>query len=315
MEAERTDEWTWDTAWARASALLAGARRSSVPGGAPGVEISLLDWGGDGDLVLMHHANGFCGATLAPIAAALAERYRVVSVDGRGHGHSTSVDPGGDPDPYAWSAMASDLRAVAHRVLERVGRDRVALGIGHSFGGALSLECAQKEPELFGRLLLCDPVIFDPAMLTASAAKGRGPDLAAGARRRRDRFPSRAAAFEHFRGRGIFADFTAEALALYVGEGIGPAPEGDFVLRCRPEVEAAIFSTAHRSDLFEEAARVKAEVRFLHARRGNFSRERYADLAARMPSARVESLDVGHLFPLEEPGLVLEIVNEWMPRS
>lgn len=311
---EDTDEWTWEGAWRRASALLEGAERFRVRGGEPGVEIALLDWGGEGDLVLLHHANGFCGATLAPIAAALADRYRVVAVDARGHGHSTSVAPGGDPDPYAWSTMASDLGSVVHQVLERVGCDRVALGIGHSFGGALSLEAAEKEPELFARLLLLDPVIIDAAPPADPGAVQRGPDLAAGALRRRDRFASRAEAFEHFRGRGIFADFTPEALALYVGEGIGPSPEDDFRLRCRPEVEAAIFSTGHRTDLFEDAPRVKAEVRFLHALRGNFSRERYDALAARMPSARVESLDVGHLFPLEEPDRVLALLDEWMPR-
>lgn len=305
-------EMSWQDAWDQARGMIDGATRRLVPGGESDVEIALLDWGGDGDLILLHHANGFCGATLAPVASELARRFRVLSVDARGHGHSTPVPVGGEPDRYAWSRMAADLSSVVHRVLEFVGRDRVELAIGHSFGGALSLEAAEREPALFGRVLLCDPVIIEPPTAEQMAAANRGPDLAAAARKRRDRFPTREEAFEHFRGRGIFADFTPEALALYVGEGIAPAPEGDFVLRCRPEVEAAIFSGVERPNLFEAAPRVTADVRFIHALRGNFLRQRYDELASRIPSARVESLDVGHLFPMEEPGRVIEIVEEWL---
>jgi len=44
-------------------------RRLPLPG--RGVEIALLDWGGDGPLVLMHHANGFCAGTFGLVAEAL----------------------------------------------------------------------------------------------------------------------------------------------------------------------------------------------------------------------------------------------------
>ncbi len=303
-------EVDWQDAWQRARETIAGVTRRRVRGGTSDVEIALLDWGGDGDLVLLHHANGFCGATLAPIANALRDRYRVVTIDARGHGDSTSLPPKGDPNPYDWSRLAEDLRAAVHEILEFTGRGRVELAIGHSFGGALLLDSAQQEPALFGKLLLCDPVIVESAMPAANGSGPRGPDLALGARKRRDRFPTRAEAFAHFRSRGLFANFTREALALYVAEGIGPTPEGDFSLKCRPAVEAAIFSSAALTDLFAGADKITAEVSFLHARRGSFSRERYDALAGRMKSARVESIDVGHLFPLEEPERVLHAVDE-----
>lgn len=302
----------WDAAWERARGLIEGAERRFVRGADAEVEISLLDWGGEGDLVLLHHANGFCGATLAPIAHALSGRFRVVSVDARGHGRSTSVPPGEDGAPYAWSALAADLLAVVHEVLGATGRDRVELAIGHSFGGVLCLEAAQREPALFERLLLCDPVILPPPPSQGAEAPSRGPDLAAGARKRRNRFASRAEAYAHFHGRGVFVEFAPEALALYVAEGVGPEPDGDFSLRCHPDVEAAIFSSGGGADPFANAPKVSADVRFVHALRGNFSRERYDQLAARIPSARVESLDVGHLFPMEEPERVLEHVDAWL---
>jgi pimeloyl-ACP methyl ester carboxylesterase len=303
----------WQDAWERAQKTMDGVTRRRVRSSTPDVEIALLDWGGDGDLVLLHHANGFCGATLAPIANALSDRFRVVAMDARGHGDSTSVGPGEDPNPYDWKVLAADLRAAMHEILEITERDRVELAIGHSFGGALILDSAQNEPALIGNILLCDPVIVESVTAKEIERRSEGPNLAAGARRRRDRFQSRAEAYDHFHSRGIFANFTPEALALYVGEGIGPTMDGEFELKCRREVEAAIFSSAALTDLFVDADKVTADVTFLHAGQGNFSRERYDSLAARMASARVEGLDVGHLFPLEEPEQVLRAVDELIP--
>ena len=59
-------------------------RRISLPEN--GVEIAILDWGGDGPLALLHHANGFSAAVWGPVAEHLRGRFRVVAVDARGHG-------------------------------------------------------------------------------------------------------------------------------------------------------------------------------------------------------------------------------------
>ena len=42
--------------------------------GESGVEIRVLDWGGQGPLALLHHANGFCAATWGLVAARLTPR-------------------------------------------------------------------------------------------------------------------------------------------------------------------------------------------------------------------------------------------------
>jgi pimeloyl-ACP methyl ester carboxylesterase len=302
-------ESDWKDAWARASQNLEGVTRRRVRGGSPGVEIALLDWGGTGDLALLHHANGFCGATLAPIAKALSSRFRVVAVDARGHGDSTHPEPGADVEPFHANTFIADLVAALPPILELVGRDRVELAIGHSIGGAVVLGAAEEVPDLFARILLCDPVIFPAMTPEQKASRTRGSVMVEGALKRRERFPSREEAFEHFRTRSLFSQFPAEALALYVAEGLGPTADGDFALKCDREVEAAIFGGGAMIDLYDRADRVTAEVLFLHALRGNFVRDVYDRLAAKMPRARVESLDVGHLFPMEAPAEVLAAVE------
>jgi len=50
-----------------------------------GVSIHALDFGGDGPLCLIAHANGFCAAPYAPLAEHLIPHYRVIGFDHRGH--------------------------------------------------------------------------------------------------------------------------------------------------------------------------------------------------------------------------------------
>jgi pimeloyl-ACP methyl ester carboxylesterase len=278
------------------------------------VELALLDWGplapADAPLALLHHANGLCGATFAPVARSLADRFRVITVDARGHGDSTSVPPGHDPDPYDWNVLAADLLAAIEAICAHAGQARIALGIGHSFGGRLMLRVAAQQPSRLERLLLCDPVIL-PQLTPEqrSKARGSGNPMAAATRKRRDRFPSRREAFDHCRSRALFADFTPECLALYVGEGMAETDAGEIRLKCDREVEAAIFEAGASVDPIPGLGEVTADVLFVHAARGNFSRPFYEQVASEIQRARVESLDGGHLFPLEAPDRVPSLVD------
>ena len=175
-------ETSWDEAWASARKTLEGVTSLRVAGASDGVEIALRDWGGDGPLVFMHHANGFCAATLAPIASALRERFRVVGMTRQGD--STSVAPEGDATT---GVLALDVERAVAATLERTGHESVALAIGHSFGGALLLRAASLGRTPIDRLLLCDPVLHEKPVPGVSHEGGRR--LAAASRKRRD--PSR----------------------------------------------------------------------------------------------------------------------------
>src|SRR5690606_20922179 len=131
---------------------------------------ALLDWGGDGPLVLMHHANGFCAGTLGLVAEALVPAFRVIGMDARGHGDSTKPE---EPEAYSWEAFALDALAVAEALAPAHG-GRVAVGVGHSFGGTALLGAAARRPELFGHLVLVDPVLPPPP-----GAAGLDPERAA----------------------------------------------------------------------------------------------------------------------------------------
>ncbi|MER6980998.1 alpha/beta fold hydrolase [Streptomyces carpinensis] len=85
---------------------------------------------GQGPVVVLVSGAMSTGATVAPLAAALSDRFSTVVYDRRGRGES------GDTMPYAVEREVEDLAAV----LDAVGGDAALYGI--SSGGALALRAA-----------------------------------------------------------------------------------------------------------------------------------------------------------------------------
>jgi pimeloyl-ACP methyl ester carboxylesterase len=275
-----------------------------------GVEIALLDWGGDGPLVLMHHANGFCAGTFGLVAQALVPAYRVVAMDARGHGDSSKPE---GPAAYEWDHFALDYLAVAERLAGACGDGRVAVGVGHSFGGTSVLGAAARRPALFERLVLVDPVIPPPAELLATIDPGRPSRLSRlveGARRRRTSWPSRDAARAHFAQKSLFRDWLPEAIDLYVDYGLRVRSDGQLDLKCPGQVEAAIYGAESRPDVADLARRAGAvEALVLWAERGDFSRPVYEKVFGAMPRTEIRSVPTGHLVPMERPDLVVAAIR------
>ncbi len=265
-------------------------------------EIAALDWGGEGPLALLHHANGFCGAIWAGVADLLRDRFRVIAIDARGHGDSSPVV---DMEHFGWSRLAFDLAEVAERILSDCGADRFALGLGHSFGGSLTTVVAARHPDFYQRIVLVDPVVFPPNIDIGSS---RGSELAVRTRRRRRRWNSRKDAREFLAGKPLFESWDPGSLDLYIGEGLRDAEDGTVELKCAPEVEAEIFGGPHDIDLHAAADRLAVPALVLRATQGNFPLEVYVDWVARMKHGRLVDIEGGHLVPMEDPGRVAQVV-------
>jgi pimeloyl-ACP methyl ester carboxylesterase len=277
-------------------------RRLALP--ERGVEIALLDWGGDGPLALLHHANGFCAALWALVAERLRHHYRVVAMDARGHGDSSKPEGEGD---YEWHQFGEDVVAVAQRLAAERGEAGVALGLGHSFGGTAILMAAAAEPSLFGRIVLVDPVLLPPADSEIDPRRvERKSRLVERAEKRRHEWESRAEARAWFSEKELFRSWDPRALDLYVAEGLADAPDGGVELKCTGRVEAAIFGAGARSELWAAAERVSTPAQLLWAVRGDFPRAAYEAIVARMANAEILDVDAGHLVPMERPDRVVD---------
>jgi pimeloyl-ACP methyl ester carboxylesterase len=239
----------------------------------------------------------------APVAERLAQRFRVFAIDARGHGDSSK--PEGDA-AYAWPRLAADLGGAADWVLERTGAATIGLGVGHSFGGTLTMAAAAARQGRYARALLIDPVILPRAFADELATPPVGePPMAERARRRRHRWPSRPEARAFFAEKALFADWTSRAMDLYTAEGLADREEG-VELKCPGRVEGAIFAGGGTLDPFAVAACAELPLRILRATRGDFPREVFRDLMTRLPNGELADIDGGHLVVMERPDVVTE---------
>jgi pimeloyl-ACP methyl ester carboxylesterase len=114
---------------------------------ARGQRLRVYEWGDPSarPVLLCHgywdNAHGF--DTLAPL---LAQHYRVVAFDARGHGESAWVDQ------YHWYQAVYDL---VH-LLEHIGAAQRVLLIGHSYGGGVATACTCIAPQWVDKLVNID---------------------------------------------------------------------------------------------------------------------------------------------------------------
>jgi pimeloyl-ACP methyl ester carboxylesterase len=108
-----------------------------------GARMHVADTGGAGEPVVLLHGWPQHWWTWNKIIPALAERYRVICPDLRGHGWSDAPAGGYDKPQFA-----SDLIGV----IDALGLDRVKL-IGHDWGAIAGYLACIREPERFDRYL------------------------------------------------------------------------------------------------------------------------------------------------------------------
>jgi esterase len=103
----------------------------------------------DGPPVVFLHGITSSGGTWNWLVPQLAERYRVLRLDFRGHGRSGRL-----PDRYDYSGYVSDAVAVCEHAA-----GQPAVVIGHSLGGGAAAALAQQRPELVRAIVLEDPAL------------------------------------------------------------------------------------------------------------------------------------------------------------
>jgi|1186.fasta_scaffold125276_2 3-oxoadipate enol-lactonase len=123
----------------------------------------------DAPVVLLSNSLGATRAMWDPQVPVLAERYRVVTYDTRGHG--TSPAP---PGPYTLDDLVDDVLAL----LDRVGAQRAHVA-GLSLGGMTALRLAAREPHRVHRLaVLCSSAKTEPQGFLDRAAAARADGTA-----------------------------------------------------------------------------------------------------------------------------------------
>ncbi|MHB1327374.1 MAG: alpha/beta fold hydrolase [Gemmatimonadales bacterium] len=276
----------------------------------------LIEHGGTGPILHWAPANGFPLSTYQPILDALAARFRCVTVPPRALWPAIGDPPAANGD---WSELAVDLVAG----IEQHGlRDVIA--VGHSFGAVASLVATNLKRPLFRALILLDPVILPvDTMVRYSVAKQAkwmpdGHALARQAIGRRSRFTSRGEAFDVWRRRRLFADWSDAALMRYVEGALRPDGSGGYVLSWSAAWEAYYY-LSFKTDTWREIAGLDATLPILvvaGADSDSFLPEARAEFEAMVPWAESRVVEgAGHLFPQAAPEQTLAVLSDWLSRT
>lgn len=277
-----------------------------------GVELCYFEQGAAGDSglesILFLHATGFHARVWDEVIRLLPDRH-VIALDFRGHGRS------GKQGPYNWNSFGLDVVDF----VDALGLDN-AIGIGHSLGGRVLVHVASLRPLCFKRLILVDPVIFDPqsykSRRESSQVINPADHMTA---RRRNYWADWQEMYERFVNRAPFNLWEKSVLSDYCKYGLMPGENGvGFELACPPLVEAEIYTTNTTEDVTDVLADIKVPVLVLRAQAreaGNDARMDFSKSPTRPDLAELFDLgrdvflpELTHFIPMQNPALVAQFV-------
>lgn len=249
-------------------------------------------------LIIFSHANSFPASTYGVLFKSLRSRgFLVKAVDKFGHDERYPVSNN-------WPELVQQLHDFAAREVEKAGEP--AYLVGHSLGGFLSLMCAARHPQLARGVLLLDSPMLGGwkahALRAAKQAQLVG-SISPGAvsRKRKNRWPTREAALEHFRHKKAFAHWDPQVLADYITHGTHDE-DGERVLDFDRDIETAIYNTLPDNlDKLLQRHPLRCPVSFIGGLQSQEMKQVGRAMTDKVVQGRVMMLEGSHLFPMERP--------------
>ena len=270
---------------------------------ANGIRHHYLEWGdASKPALLMLHATGLCAWPWKPVARELAQDYRVLAFDQRGHGDTDRSDRG-----YRFEFVGDDLAAIVEKL--DLERPRV---IGHSSGGLAAILAANLIPDRLG------PVVLVETRVSNDAATVPTQDLNLRAERTRMKravWESREAMFAAYRTRPAFKDWESEAFEQFISCGTTLLADGRAELKCHPETEATFYGIRDSLSVQDYLGGLNGDWLLLLADYPGCQRledagvQQFRRLVA---GSTVAPMGKGsHFLPMEFPGDTLAAVRAW----
>lgn len=192
------------------------------------------------------HGNGFAVRSYEALLEGIVGQDNIMLQDAAGHG----LSPAGEQF-VGWERSSERFQTLLMQ--QREEHDWSTLvGLGHSFGGCMTLLMSAREPSLFEKNILLDPAFYPPEMIEQlmaldSAEKPRKSLLVRQTERRRTRWTSFDEVMDSLRGRGAFIGWQERCLRDYVAASTHDNDAGERELNCPPWLEAALFGSSPRT--------------------------------------------------------------------
>lgn len=274
------------------------------------VELSVAEWAGESDPVLLLHATGFHSRCWNQVVKRLPGCH-IYAVDLRFHGGSGAT---GEVD---WNILAEDIRILITQ-LDLVN----VVGVGHSIGGHLMARAAAHAPERFKHLVLIDPVIMSPEGYVQLHRYTRGIDAKDHpVSRRKNQWRDADEMYQRFKARAPFDTWQPEVLRDYCDYALRPA-DNDALrqLACDPINEASFYLNQRGNEsIHHELHKITTPVTLLRAPPGGDAMSdlstspTWPELAAALPRCEEIFLpDLNHFIPMQDPALVAKTIQAVM---
>lgn len=248
--------------------------------------------------VVFAHGNSFPGGTYSAMLKSLRARgFTVKALDKFGHAPEYPVTNN-------WPHLVQQLADFAQAEVDSHGEP--AFLVGHSLGGFVSVMTAALHPTLVRGVVMLDSPLIGGWRANALGMAKRTQIVGAispgkVSRMRRNSWPDRATALEHFRHKRAFARWDPQVLEDYIHSGM-VEEDGKFVLAFDRDVETSIYNTLpHNLRALLRKHPLKCPVAFIGGRQSEEMKQVGMALTEEVTQGRTMMLDGTHLFPMEKP--------------
>ena len=253
------------------------------------------------------HANSYPAGTYGMFFEHLGAHYDIRALPIHAHNPDYPVDDG-------WRKLGKELGVeLAQRYQQPV------ILVGHSMGGILSLLAARKRPDLVRCVVLLDsPVVAGwraKILLLSKLLKWEGKySPAQTSAKRRNLWPDREAAYQHYAAKPMFASWPERVLRDYVEHGRAPAAAGGVTLRYTREAETAVYRTIphHLGRLIRRQYPVPID--FVGGSESVECRLAGLEATKKLVGPNFSQIPGGHLFPMESPQAAAEATHAMIQR-
>lgn len=271
------------------------------------MQIPHVDFGGEGEIIHLAHANGFHPMMYSDLAQEFTNSYSVNSILFR---------PFWEDSDYrklkSWNMLADDLISY----FDQQGMEEV-IGIGHSMGAIASVLAQSKRPKLFSKLVLMEPVVLQlpKYYLTQILPLSWRQKLVPPAKismKRQEHWESKQAAYDQLRPKRVFQNIPDSTFKSYIEYGTKENAEGGVSLSYSKAWESQVYCTG--TNPWKALKSVEIPMLIIRGVKSNVLVDTTWELLkSKLPHCTFKELENGgHLVPFEQKNEISKVILDFI---